>query len=629
MTTTASLKRLLLRHVPGIASADIATVAPFRFEARLTALPGVEFEDVKAHANELLDRFRVAGVGATIMEGPGDSTIRSDVPPRLALAAHLAGQTVSQLKKTLVAVVPALGRLVVVETKDPEPRGVRFEVGHEDGSCSAKLLGDVRAALLAVGYAGLPFDVAAIAPSNSLNQLKNSGFTVPRREPRIVRATEEDEDIYATRIQALVTGKVERFSPVDDFAGTAVFSTPSLKSSLVPIHCILPLYDRIYVEMLGSDKEPETYFERHFGMSREDFLEFTRLGRIMPVFKFNLGRYPREVIDPWLDRPDLPFISPRQLDFVALRHGWTSSPVLALLRNDREAARELLRVSIELNDRFAQSGPEAMAREIFAFLTQAAESFEGLAFHRGHIALGDLSPGAAAVQAFAAKAASFESKAIAQTVELDAHVASKDIALAQAFNASLNEGMMFNLPVLNAVLPFFRSAPPVIGQSAVDSLAQLVDVLELSYNRSVPAAEYAEVFDQAETKRIWAITAELLQGSGDSILRQELREKVLRLNGEVGRLRQKALEVGEVDVVGDLGKAGGLALGSGAIVNAVTTVLGLGLAKRIAANAFEEYVEGSELGTKLDKIRGAVNRVSPAAIRIYRVRSKLQAGAKK
>jgi hypothetical protein len=58
MTTTASLKRLLLRHVPGIASADIVTVAPFHFEARLTALPGVQFETVKAHANDLLDRFR-------------------------------------------------------------------------------------------------------------------------------------------------------------------------------------------------------------------------------------------------------------------------------------------------------------------------------------------------------------------------------------------------------------------------------------------------------------------------------------------------------------------------------------------------------------------------------------------
>jgi hypothetical protein len=36
----------------------------------------------------------------------------------------------------------------------------------------------------------------------------------------------------------------------------------------------------------------------------------------------------------------------------------------------------------------------------------------------------------------------------------------------------------------------------VANKEAVNTLAQLVDALELRYNRSVPAAEYAEIFDQ-------------------------------------------------------------------------------------------------------------------------------------
>ena len=97
------------------------------------------------------------------------------------------------------------------------------------------------------------------------------------------------------------------------------------------------------------------------------------------------------------------------------------------------------------------------------------------------------------------------------------------------------------------------------------------------------------------------------------------------MNLEVGRLRRSALEIGEVDVVGDLGKAGGVAFGTSAVLDAITTILGLGLAKRIASDAFEKHVEDNGLGAKLDSLRGAINQVSPAAVRIYRVRSKLEA----
>jgi hypothetical protein len=627
MTTSASLRRLLLRHVPGVASADVVPRGPFHFEARVSALPGFVFDAVKLESEQLLKQFKVAGVRAEVVEAPlVETTVRDQVPARLACAAFGGSQTLAGMKRTLVLAVPALGRLLVTEDDTSGSRVVRFQVGHEDGTCSGKLVNDVKAALRAAGYAGLPFEVVPISPDNPRNDLVNAGFLLPRREKRIVLATEEDEDVFASRIRALVAGNTERLGPIDDFTGTAVFSTPNFDSA-VPVHCMMALYDRVYVEM-PTHKDPATYFERHFGLSAADFHEFCRIGRIWPIFKFNLGNYPDEVVRPWLERPDLPFVTPRQLDYIALRHAWISNPIVSLLRNDREAARALLKLSINLNKRYAQSGPEAVARELVGSLCDAVESFEGLAFHRGHIALGNLSPGAVAVHGLSAHADAFESKGLAQTVEMDAYSATKDIATAQAFRASLNEGMIFNWPILNVVLPYFRNAPPVSGKSAVDTLAQLVDALELSYNRSIPAGEYAEIFDQAETRRIRAITAQLLEGSGDSTLRQELREKVMSLNLEVGRLRKSALEVGEVDVVGDLGKVGGVAFGTSAVLEAITTMLGLGLAKRIASDAFEKHVEDTGLGAKLDALRGAINQVSPAAVRIYRVRSKLEAERK-
>jgi hypothetical protein len=618
--TPENLKRLLLRHVPGLASAEVATVRPFQFEARITALPGHSFETVKLGAEALLDEFASAVVGFRIVEGlPRD--LEAKGPAWLRNAAHYSDQHPRRLKEALVDAVPALGRMIFTVLRDGPTNQLRFEVGHEDGTCSEKLVEDVRAALGAIGYAGMPFEVLPINPKTTVNHLYNAGFFLPRRDPQIVRATEEDEDTYAARIRALVSDNPERFSAVDDFEGTAVYATPTLRSA-VPLHAILALYDRVYVEMMPKDKDPKTYFERNFRISAADFREFSRSGRVWPIFKFNLGNYPDEVVRPWLEQPGLPFISPRQLDYVTMRHAWVSSPILSFLRQDREAARVLLRVSQELEQR-RKKGAEAVTRQVVGWLSAAAESFEGIAFHRGHIAAGNLSPGAIAVYATGANAPRFKTKAIAQTIEMDAFGAAKDIMIAQAFNASLNEGMLFNWPVLNVVLPYFRQAPQVNTPPSTESIVQLVESLELSYDETVPASEYAAIFDLAETRRIRAITAELLRGLGTSVLREELRERVGALNQEIAKLRKHALEARDVDVVGDLAKGTGAAFGSHALFKVLSKVLGLGLAKKAGAVAFDKLVEDTALGSKLDRVRGAINRISPAAIRIYRVTSKL------
>jgi hypothetical protein len=269
MTTQASLKRLLLRRTSVI---DGVELRPFdRFQVRVFIQPknGVAFEDAKAEVHRVL---RVEGnlcVAYDVV--PLDDTVApaDSVPPSVRLASFASDQTRDGLKETLVRAVPSLGRAVF---EGELGESIRILVAHEDGTSSPALVERVRSTLASVGYAGLPFVVEQSPPNHPKNHLANAGFVLPRRDPDIVRLTEEDEDTYATRINKLLEGRLEEVPLIDKHVGARVLATAALKPPL-PLPCLLPFYDRIFVQMPSWDHPSEgDYYQHHFGTSEADFL---------------------------------------------------------------------------------------------------------------------------------------------------------------------------------------------------------------------------------------------------------------------------------------------------------------------------------------------------------------------
>ncbi len=619
MATFATLKRLILRRVDTIAAVTFTGIGPFQVRVSVKPSQGVAFAEVKKHTLEFLNRYGVAGVRYTVIELDENASNETVPPGRafLRLAAFASDQTRAGLRESLVKAVPSLGRATFQEVPG---KFVQVKVAYEDGRSSAKLVNDVRDALTSIGNGGIPFEVSQLPANHPQNELENAGFILPRRDPNVLKITEEDEDTFASRIPRLLTGKTDEVPFIDRHDGTRLLVTPTLRPP-VQLACLLPLYDRVFVVMPHCEPdEYDFYFARNFDVSLEDFLSYARKLKIVPVFKFNLGVYPQALIDLWLNDASLPLITPRQLDYIAMRHIWTSSPHLHLLRSDKSVALEVDKFVHHALQSRGVSGPVRGLAQALEWMLLAAEEFEGIAWHRGHLALSNLSSGGILCQTISALPDLFPNKAAAQTVAIDAFGVAGDLATAQAFSASLTEGMLVNQSVLDMILPFFTEAEDVLSQERTSAVVQIVRSLELHHSARIPADEYIEVLDAAETRRIRYLVRMLLEEGHDEIRWLELRNKVNALNQEVDKIERNAVDQSNVDVVGDLTKAGNLTFG----MRTIAELLQLSIVRRAGSMILERAVDDTRVGDALDKVRGAINGVSSHAIRVFRIRRKLQ-----
>jgi hypothetical protein len=627
MNSPNHLRRIIRREVPEVDAIEILLRDPFEVDVFISPKPGSTFEQLKPRVLDVVNEAGFVAVFFYVRPFADAPVLRSAPPPRLSdrmyLASLAADQSTSGFKEALVRAVPELRALRIVN--DKQTKVTTLQVASADGAASPALVSSVREAAYACAFAGHQFDVVPLPPGETQNQLENAEFLMPRRETDIVRYTEEDEDCFATRIRRLVDHDVrDPVGLVDDFAGTKIYSTPTF-GRCVPLHCLLAYYDRVYVEMLPVvAPDAEKYFLDNYGVDRANFVAFARSGRVVPVFKFNLGNYAHSVVGPWMERLDLPFVSPRELDYIAARHAWQLNPQLKLARATPEIGQALARLVRASTSGKTEAPHLAAARRVFEWQLHAVDAFEGLAFHRGHISLANLGPGAPlAYYMLAHEGVLSASKEAAVAISLDIFSAVKDIALAQAFGASLNEGTVLNDVVLTWIAELFGEGRRLDDTGRVRVLAQLIPSLDIGYEPSVPAVEYLELFDQHETKRIRAIVAELLVGLDDEgRSQQELRQRVQALNGDVARLRKRAIEVAAVDVVGEVAKTGAAA-GGNKLLSTMLAALQTSLAKGVVARAVDALVEDSAAGHAIDVVRGAINGVPAAAVRLYRVRRRL------
>ncbi|RZI40119.1 hypothetical protein EGT07_25010 [Herbaspirillum sp. HC18] len=622
MTTQATLIRKIRNRVPDIDVIDVQPIRPFVFKVAFSTKGARTFDEVAKDVREVLAAEKSAGVGFEL-ESFSAEVLNSAIsmPPYLSLAALTSDQSREGLSRTLVSVVHDLAKVVVEE----EPgRIVIFRVAREDGSAPHEFLERVRIALQSIGYAGLPFEVKPVDPNNPHHvDMRRAGFAIPSRNRRIVDYTEADEVTYARRIKRLVEGHRDQVSVVDDQNVSKLYLTPSVGP--LNVGAMLPLYDQVYVE-LPMNRDGATYFETVFGLEQERFVEFCRTGRIVPVFKRNLGHYPEVVWRRWLEDPSLPFVSPREADFLAMRYIWESSPFIRQFRDDTEQLRVLDKAISQILD---GSGSEFRNNkwlyDVLSWIRHGAEEFEGIAFHRGSMALGNLSAGGASAHLLAATAPQlFKDNAIADTIAIEGFIASQNIAMAQAVGASLFDNLVLNTGVLAGMVPMFQEAMEVRGQLETRRITELVKALEIHYSPAIPVQEYLGVLNEYETGRVRSLIHDLLSGVNTHSVDHELRDRVIKLNREVAKLQKKDLHISTVDVLGDAVSGAGAVTGGGAYgMVLLAKLLGGALTGNLATHAVASVLDGPA-GAAIDSIRGALNRVSPHAIRLFRLRKRLK-----
>lgn len=351
-----------------------------------------------------------------------------------------------------------------------------------------------------------------------------------------------------------------------------------------------------------------------------DFLTYCRRGKIIPIFKFSLDKYPEGLVRRFLEDPSLPLLRSRDLDFLGARYAWNECGYLRALREDRSLSQGIFEAFLALQDHSRHYPKEQIefVSDILDVMLRGAESFEGIMWRRGHLALADFSPAMLLTRSLLSRDAG-----VPPALAIEAFGLATHLAIAQAFGSSLHEALEANDAILAFVARLFQPSPEAFTGSYVRTLHEILAALQVAYNPTIPATEYVEVFDSAETRRMRAIVGEVLEAGHQATKEAEIRERIQKFNDGVRKLRSRAIETVDVDVVGDLAKAGTIASGN-ATIGAILGILGIKLFQRAATRSFDAIVEDTALGSYLDRVRGLINGVPVHSIRLFRVRKKLR-----
>jgi hypothetical protein len=615
------LQRAIRSRIAGVAGVEIFDAGHGIVTIVVVPTADADRPTLPVRIAVMLEDVRVMGLDYQVEVRdalPPDSAIAS-LSGRFQLAAYASDQTADGMREGLMKLVPTLARLV--SENDHQGR-LRYYVADATGQCSEKLLQDVRLGTRALGCVGFEIEVLPASPTDPRNELTRLG--VPRHESRLDRFTEEEEDVFAKRVIGLVSGRWELVPLLDDAEATSLLVRSEPPAA--PLSCMLPIYDRVLLALPPAPAATSAEYFSRLGIDEDDLLLYCERKRVVPVFERELGHYPEHVVRRFLEDPALPFVTARQLDYVAARHAWRSAEYLRALREDPTRSQQIFAF---LRDIATQASPAqqaqlGLATKLLGELLWQAENFEGIVWRRGHFFAGAFSPalpvmrGVQLVLEEQGRKGGL-SRELAANGSIRVALAAQSLALGQVLGASVYEPDD-GIPV-EAVAQYFRPAARMISAAELTQMGEVLRGLRIAFNPSVPAKEYVELFDRPETARVRRMVADILRDGESARTEMELRDAVQALNADVAKIRKAALEEAAVDVVGDIAKEVSATAGYTAIARVID--LALKAFKAVGPEAFDAVVEDTRLGSALDTVRGALNGVSPHAIRLYRIRRKL------
>ncbi len=611
--TRNELVRAIRSRVPEVVAVDVDAQPGQRPIVSITPREGSNVAATLKRVADLRAYVAVAGVGYTVrLRDPhADAAPTTPLRGTHLLASIDADPTRSGLLQGIVRLVPEVARLVVEESLGK----VRILVADSTGAAAEDLLNKCHDALEAMLPLGLHAEVTALPTNSPRNDLDRAGFLMPRRTPRLSRIARDENDRFAARMLSLVAGQSESVAPVDTPSGARVLVNTGSGLGRHPAS-LLPLFDRVFL-MMSPHEEVDTFARSH-GIEIEQLLAFARAGRIVPVFRFDLGVYSDKVVSPILEDPTIPFVTPRDLDYIAARFAWVHGSVgvpARVLREDRSLTGHLHDARVLLSEQIGDPKARALASTIDIALANA-ERFEGMFFRKGHVALQHVSPGAHVVQLVAAVARNGSESM--QMAVINAGAAALNLGLSQAFDAALFDQL---------VQPEFIDlvAEGYVGHSARSRVSKVMPMvlegLRVAYTPGLAIDEYLDLFDRRETERVRALVTDVLNGiSIDDELQTELRSQLAALERDVAKIRKNAVKFDMVDLLANVSARSAPAAGAATISNAL-----IEMASSTGKQIADALIEDTRLGGVVDRLRGAVNGVSGHAIRIYRLRSALAA----
>jgi hypothetical protein len=216
-------------------------------------------------------------------------------------------------------------------------------------------------------------------------------------------------------------------------------------------------------------------------------------------------------------------------------------------------------------------------------------------------------------------------KKVLDTVKIEASSYAMNMTSARALGAVYSPAHVVNENILDMVAHLQAGPRRQVSAVSVDQLDEVIRGLHLVRPGHVPLEEFFEVINSSEAERVRRIVFDIIyRAQGDP---QKAREEVERLNSEVLKWRrsmrstaaERTVEI-TIDLVGLLLEKALAPVG--AFGEPVLSFFGMAI-KALFGDKIKEAVDAAVFAALEGRVFAALGGVSPAAVRISKVRSKI------
>ncbi|KUK30920.1 MAG: Uncharacterized protein XD63_1824, partial [Thermoanaerobacterales bacterium 50_218] len=364
-----------------------------------------------------------------------------------------------------------------------------------------------------------------------------------------------------------------------------------------------------------------------FSIKDKTFIRLVNAGRIIPVFHAPLHQYSPNTVIELVEASKGRGVLPRQLDGLTVLTMARQFPFWKTIRRNPGAAAEIYHL---LNYQMHDFGDDDFGALVLRSLKQVfenhllvAERGEQWFLDVGRVAAGTLTAGGL-VASFLDDFAQTVDKEVLDTVMIETHGHAMNLTAARALGAVYSPALVINEKILNMVAHLQAGPRRQVSAVSVNQFDEVIKGLHVVRPDHVPLEEYLDVLNSSEAERVRRIVFDVIyRAQGDP---QKVKEEVDRLNREVLKWRRskivKAADrvIDVIDIVGLVLDKGPIPLG--AFGEPVLSFFGMAI-KALFGDKIKEAVDAAVFAALEGRVFAALGGVSPAAVRISKVRSKI------
>ena len=632
------LERALLFRVPGIVKINSVAGEPYSITVYIGDENGEILPEVLEIAERVAEEIRpVTSLVAVkpYKDGPGDAVPPAALPEEIKRTAVFTPPTKSDLEYLLKMEVDGCIFAEAVTVRGGE---IAVYIGGEDMAASPEMLEKAEQLLKVIYGNAVKYELyeyrkypESAGPNRTINVILRDSRFDPQRygDSSLLKLAKNDEERYCDLLPKLIDGEADPKKELGCRFAKKGAALADLGASEGDLEALLTIFSSVYlyIPQDGEGFSGSRAATLPFSIKDKTFVRLVNAGRIIPVFHAPLHQYTPNTVIELVEASKGRAVLPRQLDGLTVLTMARQFPFWKEMRRNPGAAAEVFHL---LNCRMQDIGDDDFGalmlrslKQVFENHLLVAERGEQWFLDVGRLAAGILTPGGR-IADFIDELAGAVDKKVLDTVKIEASSYAMNMTAARALGAVYSPAFVLNENILDMVAHLQAGPRRQVSAFSVNRLDEVIKGLHVVKPEHVPLEDYFEVINSSEAERVRRIVFDVIyRAQGDP---QKAKEEIDRLNSEVLKWRRSVIGKA-ADRVIDVIDIVGLVLDKvpvplGAFGEPVLSFFGMAT-NALFGDKIKEVVDAAIFATLERKVFAVLGGVSPAAVRLSKVRSKI------